>query len=148
MIAIRGIDHIVLPVADVERALAFYHGVLGLPVEREAEFRAGRVGFPSVRVDDHFVIDLSPRAADEPAPAGHNLDHFCLVIDAEDMDAVVAELERHAVPILRPPVPRWGAQGIGTSLYVADPDGNRLEIRSYRVRIPSPAPHPATARHR
>jgi catechol 2,3-dioxygenase-like lactoylglutathione lyase family enzyme len=147
MIAVRGIDHIVLPVADVDRALAFYHGVLGLPVEREAEFRAGQVSFPSVRVDDRFIIDLFPRADEQAAPARHNLDHFCLVVETENMAALVTELEGHAVPILRPPAPRWGAQGIGTSLYVADPDGNRLEIRCYRASVPASAPHPATARN-
>ena len=101
MIALKGIDHIVLPVADVGRALAFYHGVLGLTVEREAEFRAGQIGFPSVRLHDQFVIDLFPRPAGEAPPAGRNLDHFCLVTEADDLAPVVAELERHGIPIAR-----------------------------------------------
>ena len=62
--AIRGADHIVLSVTDVDRSLAFYHGLLGLKIEREAQFRAGRIGFVSVRVDERFVIDLFPRSAE------------------------------------------------------------------------------------
>ena len=154
MIVIRGIDHIVLSVADVDRALAFYGGLLGLQVEREAEFRAGQVGFPSVRLDDRFVIDLFPRATPEETPtlvganggtatAGNgpalpvptpNLDHFCLVTDMEELGPVIAQLEQHQVPILRGPVPRWGAQGMAMSVYVRDPDGNELEIRTYSAR--------------
>ena len=34
---ILGIDHVVLRVADQERAIAFYEGVLGAKVERWAE---------------------------------------------------------------------------------------------------------------
>ena len=131
MIAITGIDHIVLPVADVDRALAFYHGVLGLAVEREAEFRAGQIGFPSVRLDPRFVIDLFPRPAGEAPAAGRNLDHFCLVSDTDDLAPVVAELERHGIPIARGPIERWGAQGMAMSVYFHDPDGNQIEIRTY-----------------
>jgi catechol 2,3-dioxygenase-like lactoylglutathione lyase family enzyme len=131
MIAIRGIDHIVLPVADVDRALGFYHGVLGLAVEREAEFRAGQIGFPSVRLNGQFVIDLFPRPAGEAPDAGRNLDHFCLVTDVEDLAPVVAELARHGIPIARGPVERWGAQGMAMSIYFHDPDGNQVEIRTY-----------------
>jgi len=131
MATIRGVDHIVLSVADVDRSLAFYHGVLGLATEREADYRAGRVGFPSVRVDEAFVIDLFPRAAGaEPLP-GANLDHFCLVTDAEDLAPLVAHLELHDVPILGAPRARWGAQGLAMSVYVRDPDGNQVEIRTY-----------------
>ena len=47
-ITVTELDHIVLNVFDVERSLAFYIDVLGLQGERVAEFRAGKVGFPSV----------------------------------------------------------------------------------------------------
>ncbi|HLI25600.1 MAG TPA: VOC family protein [Chloroflexota bacterium] len=130
MVAVRGIDHIVLTVADIDRSLAFYHGLLGLPVERLAEFRAGQVGFPSLRVDERFVIDLFPRR-DGAAPAGRNMDHFCLVVEADALEPLVETLRQHGVPILGEPMPRWGAQGTTLSVYVLDPDGNQVELRSY-----------------
>jgi catechol 2,3-dioxygenase-like lactoylglutathione lyase family enzyme len=147
MIAIQGMDHIVLPVADVDRSLAFYHGILGLAIEREAEFRAGRVGFPSVRVDERCVIDLFPRPASERASAGQNLDHFCLVTDVEDLAPLVAELERQQVPIDSQPTDRWGAQGMAMSVYIRDPDGNRVEIRTYAPAARAEAERRRAAHH-
>jgi catechol 2,3-dioxygenase-like lactoylglutathione lyase family enzyme len=109
--------------AHLERSLAWYVDQLGLAGERVDEWRAGDVPFPSVRLTDSCIIDLF---AGEPA--GRNLDHFCLVVDAADVDAVGRD-ERFAV--IEGPVPRWGARGMGTSVYVSDPDGNTVELRSY-----------------
>ena len=119
---VHGLDHIVLNVTDVERSLAWYTG-LGLRAERVDEWRAGRVPFPSVRVDERCVIDLfgEPRT-------GENMNHVCLVVDADDVAAVVAD-ERFTV--VGGPGRRWGAQGDGTSVYVTDPDGNTVELRCY-----------------
>ncbi|HZD43091.1 MAG TPA: hypothetical protein VE134_03450, partial [Methanomicrobiales archaeon] len=62
-------------------------------------------------------------------PTGNNLDHFCLVVDASD----VAEVARRWDPSLvaEGPVSRFGAKGLGTSIYVRDPDGNLVELRHY-----------------
>jgi catechol 2,3-dioxygenase-like lactoylglutathione lyase family enzyme len=40
-VQVTGFDHLVLAVADVERSLAWYTGVLGLAGERVAEWRRG-----------------------------------------------------------------------------------------------------------
>ena len=45
-----GLDHVVVNTKDVERALRFYHEVLGLELLRLEEFRAGKVGFVSARI--------------------------------------------------------------------------------------------------
>ena len=130
MFRVTGIDHIVLRVADIDRSLAFYHGLLGLAVERLDQFRAGEIGFPSVRVDERFVIDLFPRAADD-AGNGHNLDHFCRVVEASDLAPLIATLAQQGIPVEQAPRTRWGAQGTTMSIYLRDPDGNRLELRTY-----------------
>src|SRR5262249_23416020 len=81
-----------------------------------------------------FVIDLFPRAA-EGAPASRNLDHFCLVTDEEDLAALKARLERQGVPIVEDVKVRWGAQGTTLSIYVSDPDGNKVELRTYAPAV-------------
>ncbi|HEX5615673.1 MAG TPA: VOC family protein [Acidimicrobiia bacterium] len=123
MIRVTGLDHIVLRCADVERSLAWYTTELGLAPERVDEWRRGEVFFPSVRITPTTIIDLLPLA-----PEGHNIDHFCVVVDPIDLDAVKAS---GRFEVVEGPAPRWGAQGQATSLYVRDPDGNTVELRCY-----------------
>jgi catechol 2,3-dioxygenase-like lactoylglutathione lyase family enzyme len=59
-IKITELDHIVLNVGDIHRSLKFYIEVLGLQPERLDEFKAGKVGFPSVRINGDTIIDLFP----------------------------------------------------------------------------------------
>jgi catechol 2,3-dioxygenase-like lactoylglutathione lyase family enzyme len=120
-VKVTGFDHIVLRCADVEASLAFYCDELGLDAERLEEWRRGEVLFPSVRIDATTVIDLLAAPRD-----GQNLDHFCLVIEPTDLDALAARF---------PGAVRadglFGAQGFASSVYLQDPDGNTIELRSY-----------------
>ncbi|ADD41385.1 VOC family protein [Stackebrandtia nassauensis] len=120
---IKGFDHLVLNVSDIERALEFYCGPLGLQGERVEEWRAGKVGFPSVRVTEDTVIDLMDRPRGES-----NVDHICLVVEPLDWQEVIDSGE---FTVLEGPVPRWGARGSATSIYVRDPEGNTVELRWY-----------------
>jgi len=132
---ITGLDHIVLNVGDIDRALQFYSGVLGLAGERVEQFKAGEVGFPSVRVNDTTIIDLFPRrtlaARSLGDKADGNLNHVCLVVDAGDFAGVIEDLRANQIAIREGPVSRWGARGQATSVYFLDPDGNEIEIRCY-----------------
>jgi len=133
-IHIRELDHIVLNVSDIDRSLEFYTKVLGLAGERLEEFKAGRVGFPSVRVNDRTIIDLFPVPGNS-SPRGEknrgNLNHFCLVVDADDFSGVIEDLCANEISIREGPISRWGARGRATSIYFLDPDGNEIEIRCY-----------------
>ena len=120
---VRRLDHIVLNVGDVERSLAWYTDLLGLAPERVDEWRSGSAPFPSVRIDEGSIIDLF-----DVAPSGENLNHLCLVVDRDDVDAIAAD-ERFEV--VDGPARRWGARGDGYSVYVRDPDGNTVELRGY-----------------
>ena len=120
---VTGLDHIVLNVSDFEKALAWYVDVLGLEPDRVDEWRQKRALFPSVRVNEHTVIDLFATER-----SGVNADHFCLVIEPTDLQALV---DSGHFDVIEGPVPRWGARGDGTSIYVRDPDGNTVELRHY-----------------
>jgi catechol 2,3-dioxygenase-like lactoylglutathione lyase family enzyme len=120
-VKVVGFDHVVVNSADVERSLAWYCDELGLEPERVDEWRRGQVFFPSVRVNAETIIDLFP-----VAPSGENVNHFCLVIEPTDLDAVAARF-----PDARKDDGLFGAQGFATSVYVKDPDGNTVELRSY-----------------
>jgi len=132
---ISALDHIVLNVGDIDRALQFYTGVLGLAGERVEQFKAGKVGFPSVRINDATIIDLFPRknsaARSVSEKVDGNLNHVCLVVDAGDFPGVIEDLQANQIAIREGPVSRWGARGQATSVYFLDPDGNEIEIRCY-----------------
>ncbi|MBO0732521.1 MAG: NUDIX domain-containing protein, partial [Acidimicrobiaceae bacterium] len=140
---VRDMDHVVLWVADVERSLRFWCGQLGLEGVRLEAWRRGEVPFPSVRVSDGTIIDLlaagkrdsgrrAPSRRDSEqtgaGPPGQGLDHLCLVVAATDLEAVARS---GAFTVVEGPVPRFGARGMGTSLYVRDPDGYLVELRHY-----------------
>lgn len=126
-------DQIVLNVADDETMISFYSEVLQLSTERLEEYRAGRVPFPSVRVNADTIIDLFPKRlwqASFPRGEGReNLNHFCIALVKAEWDALRSRLESNAVAIEEGPVPRWGSHGTGTSIYFRDPEGNRVEAR-------------------
>ncbi|MFK8906175.1 VOC family protein [Streptomyces sp. YS-3] len=123
MLRVKDFDHIVLNVQDVERALAFYTGPLGLEPVRVEEWRAGKVPFPSVRINANTIIDLFDRPRGES-----NVDHICLVVDPLDWQEVI---DSGTLDVLEGPVPRFGARGSANSVYVKDPEGNTVELRWY-----------------
>ena len=127
MVRVVGLDHIVVNCANVERSLAWYCDDLGLVPERVDEWRRGEVLFPSVRIDATTIIDLFPAER-----SGTNIDHVCLVIEPTDLAALAAS-GRFDVVGDGPAEKLFGAQGEATSLYVHDPDGNTVELRSYAV---------------
>lgn len=135
-IKVTELDHIVLNVSNIERSLKFYIDVLGLQAERLDEFKAGKVGFPSVRINGDTIIDLFPaQVAENRFKAGEkrqgNLNHFCMVVGREDFSGIVDYLARHDIAVHEGPISRWGARGKATSVYFLDPDGNEVEIRCY-----------------
>ena len=122
-------DHIVLNVADIEASLRFYCDVLGLKAERVEEFRGGKVGFPSVRINADTLIDLM--RYEGRAPATRNLNHYCMVTEPTDLAALSTSLKAQGVTVVTEPVSRWGAHGQATSIYILDPDANEIELRHY-----------------
>ena len=130
---IAAIDHVVLVVKDIPTTLAFYRDVLGLEVLGEEEWKRGERRFPSLKVGSANMLNVHladyPHGALNPQPGS---DDLCFVWDGPIEDAV-AILRAKNVPIEIGPVERRGARGVmGTSAYFRDPDGNLLELMSYR----------------
>ncbi len=118
---VKGLDHVVLRVSSLDRAIAFYGEVLGLKVER----RLAEIGLVQLRAGS-AMIDLVPRTEDEDE--GRNMDHFAVQIEKLDVPALTAHLQRHGIDpgeVRR----RYGAEGYGSSIYITDPDGNTVELK-------------------
>jgi glyoxylase I family protein len=134
-IAIAAIDHVVLRVRDLERAASFYRDVLGCPVEKWQhelglmQLRAGAALIDLVTIDGK----LGREGGAGPGAEGHNVDHFCVRLEAFDEAALRAHLLGHDVEV-GDVAQRYGAEGDGPSLYIKDPDGNTVELKAPAVR--------------
>ncbi|MFY0990002.1 VOC family protein [Halomonas sp. C05BenzN] len=120
---LSGLDHLVITVTDISRAVDFYSRVLGLDVRyRDRERVDLMLGDLALRL--HWTdTDVSPRAA-TPTPGSLDLCLRSLL----PLDEVKRHLEALDVEVELGPVPRQGATGEIESLYLRDPDGNLLEI--------------------
>lgn len=134
------LDHVVLWVRDPVASADFYEKAVGLEPLRVTEFAAGKLSFPSVRLNEETIFDLAPLSM---APgmtmlqgsadsAGHPVNHVCLSLQAGDFDALRARLETRAVPVSEFSYDSYGARGEAKrSFYFRDPDGNVFEARHY-----------------
>lgn len=120
---ISRIDHIVLTVRDIERAVAFYVRVLGMEA---VTFGAGR---RALRFGDQ-KINLQLLGQETRNYAGIGSGDVCFVSDWP-LDRVIARLEAEGVAIVAGPVEQTGALGPMTSVYFNDPDGSLIEICAY-----------------
>ncbi|MEY2398774.1 MAG: hypothetical protein QOJ00_1948 [Actinomycetota bacterium] len=118
-----GPDHVVFVSPDPERLVRWYVDQLGMQAERLEEWRAKQALFVSLRVSDTFIIDIF-----EGERAGVNVDHLALVVDDVDLDEFAAS---GRFEIDMGPADLFGAQGTGRGVYIRDPDGNRIELRTY-----------------
>ena len=130
MIGIKAYDHIVLRVRDLERMLSFYTDVLGC----EITIRRPTLGLVHLRAG-HAMLDLIPfdgalgkAGGAAPGAEGRNVDHFCFQVEPFDQVAIIAHLKANGATLgeIRP---RYGADGMGVSIYVHDPEGNTVELK-------------------
>ncbi len=132
MIEVVGIDHIVLRTTKLNEMLDFYCGVLGCNVERESSYelgitqlRAGSALIDLVRVDSK----IGKLGGGPPSKTENNLDHFCLQLKTITEEGIKSHFESHNISVGEF-ADRYGAQGTGRSIYIKDPEGNTVELRS------------------
>ena len=130
MIRIREIDHLVLRVSDLEKMLQFYCQGLGCSVERRqdamglVQLRAGRSLIDLVSVEG----TIGSAGGKAPGAEGRNLDHLFLRVEPFDAVAISTHLRKHGASPGEVEQ-RYGAEGAGPSIYVADPEGNTVELK-------------------
>jgi glyoxylase I family protein len=140
VIAIRGIDHVVLRVRDMAAMRRFYCDVLGAtPIAWRPELGMSHLKAGASIIDLVAVNGpLGKAGGAAPGKEGRNMDHLCLRIEPFDQDAIVAHLRRHGVTVGEIQR-RYGAEGNGVSIYVVDPEGNTVELKGPSDGQPPPA---------
>jgi catechol 2,3-dioxygenase-like lactoylglutathione lyase family enzyme len=112
--AVVGIGHMLLRARDLERSVAFYREALGLTIRKHGQARDGG---PLVAFDQGLALTAGREAGESP------IEH--LAFRGERLDALTAHLRGLGVDIVDGPAV---TAEYGTSVYVEDPDGNRIEI--------------------
>ncbi len=135
-VEVARIDHIVLRVRDVPRAIKFYRQVLGCAVAHRqpklglVHLRAGRSMIDLISLDG----PLGRMGGAAPLKKGRrNLDHFALRVERFDEPALRRHLARFGIDMGQP-ARRYGAEGEGPSVYFSDPEGNVIELKGPAAR--------------
>ena len=117
------LDHLVLPVSDIDTIAMFYKTYLGM---EKRTFGEGRVAlhFGNQKINLHPAgWDYEPKARVSIAGSAD----LCFIV-SEQVQLLQADLVDSGVEIIEGPVVRTGATGRLCSIYVRDPDGNLIEL--------------------
>ncbi len=128
-----GIGHVHLKVADLDRSLAFYCGVLGFELQQRYGSEAA---FISAGGYHHHIGLNTWESAHGPPPAPGTTGLYHVAILYPDRRSLADALKR----LLQAKIPLEGASdhGVSEALYLKDPDGNGVEL--YRDRPKSEWP--------
>jgi catechol 2,3-dioxygenase-like lactoylglutathione lyase family enzyme len=115
-ITVQRIEHVAVVVSDVERAKAFYGGVLGLTeVPRPESFDFAGAWYRNGPTDLHIITN--------PQADAKSRRHVAFYV--ADLDAAARVLETHGFPVR--PEQKYKIRDIDR-FFTEDPDGNRIEI--------------------
>jgi catechol 2,3-dioxygenase len=124
-----GVGHVHLKVADLDRALAFYHGVLGFPITQRIGDSAAFLGAGGY----HHHLGLNTwesRGGPAPPPGSTGLYHVALLYP--DRPSLADVLRRLVEAGIR--LDGAADHGVSEALYLRDPDGNGVELYRDRPR--------------
>ena len=106
--------------------------MLGCTLERET---SDEVGLTQLRAGDSLIDivnvdgELGKAGGPSPGEKGNNVDHFCLQIEPVGEEALKAYLQGKGIEV-GDFQDRYGAQGLGRSIYLKDIAGNTVELRN------------------
>jgi catechol 2,3-dioxygenase len=128
------IGHVHLKVADLDRAIAFYHGVLGFDIVMRYGPQAAFLSAGGYH--HHIGLNTWESAGGTPPPPGTTgLYHHAIRFPTRrDLAAALRRLAEKGWPL-------EGASdhGVSEALYLSDPDGNGVELYWDRPREQWPA---------
>ncbi|HKZ69073.1 MAG TPA: VOC family protein [Anaerolineales bacterium] len=118
------LGHVHLTVSDLGRSLAFYQNALGVKVHR----REGETVYLGGGQTDLLALTENPGARLYPNRTG--LYHFAILVPSR---LELAQSLKH-IGVTRTPVQGFADHLVSEAIYLADPDGNGIEIYRDRPR--------------
>ena len=126
---IRGVAHVSYKTADMDKAVAFYCGVLGMKDYKDIDRPDGSKWLKFIEIAPGQYLEMLYRDDGDQLEGMYS--HLCL--EVEDLDALVARLKEHKINLEKEP--KVGVTG-NYSCWAKDPDGNRIEF----AQIPADSP--------
>jgi len=122
------VHHTMLPVADLDRSIAFYTRLLGMKLKERHASQARKVEVGLIGYGDEasapfleLIRDTSERAPAKVTPANIHVG-----IDTSDLRKLCEILQKEGVTFMRPFKQR--SDSMGFSAWIRDPDGHELEL--------------------
>ncbi|MFP6771694.1 MAG: VOC family protein [Alphaproteobacteria bacterium] len=116
--AVIGIEEIFLKVRNMEAALEFYHGILGIPLDKRDDQRT------YLQMDrGHLVLQMENHTGRHQ---GGGPLHFAMTVTEDEFDAIMAKFVGGRYFTRGP----YGERGLGRAFFMMDPDGNESEINT------------------
>jgi catechol-2,3-dioxygenase len=121
--SLRRLDHVSLNVGDRAASIVWYRDVLGLEQRNEPR----RDDWPVFMGELGACVALFRAATESPERAEEStgLRHVAFAVERDDLDRAQEHLRELGVDF------RFEDHGSAHSVYVADPDGNVIELTSY-----------------
>lgn len=105
--------------------MAFYHGILGIPLDKQD---GERTYLQMER--EHLVLQIENSTGRHQ---GGGPLHFAMTVSEEEFEKILGKFEGDRYFTRGP----YGEKGTGRSLFMIDPDGNKVEINSrYLYGVP------------
>ena len=117
------LDHLVLPVSDIDAIATFYTTYLGMEKRIFGDDRVA-LHFGDQKINLHPAgWDYEPKARVSIAGSAD----LCFIV-SERVESLHTKLVHSEVEVIEGPVERTGATGRLRSIYIRDPDGNLIEL--------------------
>jgi len=123
--AVVGIEEIFLKVTDMVKAIEFYNGILGIPLDKQDGERT------YLQLDrGHLVLQIENHTGRHQ---GGGPLHFAMTVTEEEFDEILAKFDGGRYFTRGP----YGEKGKVRALFMIDPDGNEAEINTrYLYGVP------------
>ena len=121
------LDHLILPVAELDASIEFFTTILGCTHEGQRE------PFSVIRVTPDLTLQLAPWGTEGGT-------HLAFSLPRHEFEAVFERVKAagipygdsfHAVGNMQGPGEEDGSRGMGQAVYFFDPNQHLIEIRHY-----------------
>ena len=122
---LKKIDHVVITTGNAEACLSFYQTLGFRVVDHGSHYELYGGDF---KINVHILHqELEPKA--EYVTCGST--DVCFEVD-DDLLSLYQSFKDKKMHLISEPVTRYGVRGKMQSIYLRDPDGNLIELCSYR----------------